>query len=289
VGAAHNGSGQGNMTVTFTDGTTTQVPISFNDWFNDAPTGLSTVVASTHWNQPPVGAIGDQVVGLYGEVYPIPADKTIADLTLPNVGNMNLFSISTANPGPNPTAPPGVSIASAADTVALSDDSNPAVGNFDGAGNSFSAQKLAALGIVPGGPVTVDGATLTFPAQAPGTPDAVSAKGQTLSLDGTGQKITLITTADNGEVLAFLQVNYSDGTNAQFPIDVNDWFDNQPTGGGSLVATAIWNQQPDNPTPHDASLYGLTVDTGAANTKQIISMTLPNDPRLKIFSAAVHS
>jgi len=289
VGAAHNGTGQGNMTVTFTDGSTTTVPISFNDWFSNAPTGLSSIVASSHWNQPPVGGIGDQVVGLYGEVYPIPADKTIADLTLPNVGNMNLFSISTANPGPSPTAPAGVSFASAADTVAVSDDSNPAVGNFDGAGNSFSAQRLAALGITPGGPVTVDGATLTFPAQAPGTPDAVSAKGQTLALTGTGHKVTLLTSANNGEILAFLQVNYSDGTNAQFPIDVSDWFNNQAATGGSIVATAIWNQQPDNPTPHDASLYGYTVDTGASNTKTIISMTLPNDNRLKFFSAAVHS
>jgi beta-glucosidase len=228
-------------------------------------------------------------VSIYGEVYPIPSDKTIADLTLPNVGNLNLFAVSTADPGPNPTAPPGVSFASAADTIAVSDDSNPAVGNFDGAGNSFSAQKLAALGITPGGPATVDGATLTFPAQAPGTPDAVSAKGQTLALDGTGHELTLLTSANNGDVLAFLQVNYSDGTNAQFPVDVNDWYDNQPTGGGSLVATTVWNQQPGNDTPHDASLYGLTIDTGVANPRTIISMTLPNDTRLKVFSAAVHS
>jgi beta-glucosidase len=289
LGSAHNGTGQGTMTVTFTDGTTTNVPISFADWYSNAPTGLSSVVASSHWNQPPTGGIGDHVVGLYGEVYPIPADKTIADLTLPNVGNLNLFSISTANPGPNPTAPAGVPFASAADTVAVSDDSNPAVGNFDGAGNSFSAQRLAALGITPGGPVTVDGATLTFPAQAPGTPDAVSAKGQTLTVDGTGHKLTLLTTANNGEILAFLQVNYSDGTNQQFPIDVNDWYNNQAAPGSSIVATTIWNQQPDNPTPHDASLYGLTIDTGASNTRTIVSMTLPTDNRLKFFSAAVHS
>jgi hypothetical protein len=288
LGSAHNGTGQGTMTVTFTDGTTTNVPISFADWYSNAGTGLSSIVATGQWNQPP-GGIGAHDVSIYGEVYPIPADKTIADLTLPNVGNMNLFSVSTANPGPNPTAPQGVSFASAADTIALSDDSNPAVGNFDGAGNSFSAQKLAALGITPGGPVTVDGANLTFPAQAPGTPDAVSANGQTLAVDGTGHKLTLLTTADDGEVLAFLQVNYSDGTNAQFPVDVNDWYNNQPAAGGSLVATAIWNQQPGNDTPHDASLYGLTVDTGASNTKTIISMTLPHDTRLKFFSAAVHS
>jgi beta-glucosidase len=288
LGAAHNGAGQGNMTVTFTDGSTATVPLSFADWFNDAPTGLSSVVASTQWNQPATGQLGPQVVGLYGEVFPIPADKTIAFLTLPNVGNLNLFSISTANPPPNPTAPAGESFAAAADTIAVSDDSNPALGNLDGAGNSFSAQRLAALGITPGGPVTVDGATLTFPPQAPGTPDAIAAAGQTLSLTGTGHKITLLTTANNGEVQGLLQVNFSDGTNQQVLVDVNDWFNNTPAAGGSIVATSTWNQQPDNPTPHDASLYGDTVDIGATTTKTIISMTLPSDSRLKIFSAAVH-
>ncbi|HEX4703959.1 MAG TPA: glycoside hydrolase family 3 C-terminal domain-containing protein, partial [Pseudonocardiaceae bacterium] len=97
VGAAHNGSGQGTMKVTFTDGSTTNVPVEFADWYSDAPTGLSSVVVSSHWNQPVTGGIGDHVVGIYGEVYPIPANKTIANVTLPNVGNMNIFSISTAN------------------------------------------------------------------------------------------------------------------------------------------------------------------------------------------------
>jgi len=287
VGSAHNGSGQGTMTVTFTDGTTTAVPVSFNDWFANAPTGLSSVVASTNWNQPPTGGIGNHVVGIYGEVYPIPAGKTIADVTLPNVGNLNIFSISTANPPPNPTAPAGVSFASAVNNVALSDNSNPAVGNFDGVGNSYSAQALAGFGITPGNPVNVDGSPVTFPAETPGTPDAVAATGQTLTVTGTGSKISMITAAHNGEILGFLQVNYSDGTNSLVPIDVTDWFNNTPGPGGSILATTTWNQLPSNPTPHDVSLYGLTVDTGSAKT--IISVTLPNDSRLIFFGAAVHS
>jgi hypothetical protein len=287
VGAAHNGTGEGDMTVTFTDGSSVLVPVEFNDWYSDAPTALSSVVVSSHWNQPPTGGIGDHVVGIYGEVYPIPADKTIADVTLPNVGNMNIFSIGTGNPGPNPTAPSGVSFDSAVNTIAVSDNSNPAVGNFDGSGNSYSAQSLASLGITPGNPVNVDGSPVVFASEAPGTPDAVAATGQTLTLTGTGSKIGLIAAADFGDVLGFLQVNYSDGTNSQIPIDVTDWYSNSPGTGGSILATTVWNQQPDNPTPHDISLYGLTVDTGVAKT--IISITLPNDNRLKIFGAAVHS
>jgi hypothetical protein len=98
----------------------------------------------------------------------------------------------------------------------------------------------------------------------------------------------MITAADFGEVLGFLQVNYADGTNSEIPIDVMDWYNNAAGPGGSILATTTWNQQPNNPTPHDVGLYGLTVDTGSP-AKTIISITLPNDGRLKIFSAAVHS
>jgi beta-glucosidase len=289
TGAAHNGSGLGYLTATFTDGTTAMIPVNFSDWYSNAGTGLSSIVATSQWNQPPSGGIGPHDVGLYGEVYPIPAGKTLASVTLPSVGNMVLFSVSTATPGPNPPAPPGVSFAAAANTVALSHDSNPAVGNFDGAGNSFSAEKLAALGIVSGGPVTVDGVSLTFPPQAPGTPDAVATSGQTLNLSGSGNKLTLLTAANNGEVLGFIQVNYSDGTNELVPVDVNDWFNNTPAPGGSIVATTIWNQQPGNVTPHDASLYGATLDLAASAGKTVQSITLPKDGRMKVFAAAVHS
>jgi beta-glucosidase len=288
TGAAHNGEGTGYLTATFTDGTTDTIPVDFQDWYSDAATGLSSIVATSPWNQPP-GGIGPHDVSIYGEVYPLPAGKTLSYVTLPSVGNMVLFSVGTGNPGPLPPAPAGVSFASAADNVAVSHDANPAVGNFDGAGNSFSAEKLAALGIVPGGPVTVDGATLTFPPQAPGTADAVAAEGQTLDLSGSGDKITLLTSADDGEVLGFVTVNYSDGTREQVPVAVNDWYDNTPAPGGSVVATTVWNQQPDNPTPHDASLYGATLDLTASAGKTVVSITLPNDSRMKLFSAAVHS
>ncbi|MEV0404448.1 glycoside hydrolase family 3 C-terminal domain-containing protein [Actinoallomurus sp. NPDC050550] len=287
LGAAHNGAARGTLKTTFTDGTSTDVPIDFSDWYSNAPTGLSSIVATGQWNQPPSGGIGQHDVSLYGEVYPLPAGKTLAYVTMPTVGNLNLFSISTDNPGSLPKAPPGQSFASAVNNAAVSDDSNPGVGNFDGAGNSYSAQALAKHDITPGDPVTVEGTRLTFPSQAPGTPDAVSAEGQTLTVDGTGHKITLLTAASNGEVLAFLQVNYTDGTNELVPIDVADWYDNSPAPGGSLVATTTWNQKPGNNTPHDVSLYGLTIDTGASKT--VTSITLPKDNRLKVFTAAVHS
>lgn len=288
LGSAHNGSARGTLKATFTDGTSADVPIDFSDWFNNTPTGLSSIVATGQWNQPN-GGTWQHDVSLYGEVYPLPAGKTLAYITMPTVGNMNLFSVSTDNPGPLPTAPAGQSFASAANNVAVSDDSDPAAGDFDGSGNSFSAQALAATGITPGGPVTVDGTQLTFPPQAPGQPDAVAAGGQTLTVGGTGHKITLITAADNGDVPAFLQVNYTDGTSDLFPIDVADWYSNMPAAGGSLVATTVWNQKPGNNTPHSVSLYGLTIDTGASNSKTITSITLPTDGRLKVFAASVHS
>ncbi|MBT2594977.1 hypothetical protein [Arthrobacter sp. ISL-72] len=207
---------------------------------------------------------------------------------MPSVGNMKLFSLSTDNPGPLPPAPAAQSIASAVNNVAVSDDSNPGAGDFDGSGNSYSAGALAKYGITAGGKVTVEGAQLTFPSQSPGTANAVASQGQTLSVDDSGHKITLLTASNDGDILGFLRVNYTDGTSEQFPIEVADWFSSNPAPGGSLVASTAWNQRPGNNSPHAVGLYGLTVDTGASNAKTIASITLPSDGRLKVFSAAVH-
>jgi beta-glucosidase len=97
LGAAHNGAARGTLKATFTDGTSADVPIDFSDWYSNAPTALSSIVATGQWNQPPSGGIGPHDVSLYGEVYPLPAGKTLAYVTMPTVGNMTLFSISVAD------------------------------------------------------------------------------------------------------------------------------------------------------------------------------------------------
>jgi beta-glucosidase len=54
--------------------------------------------------------------------------------------------------------------------VGVTDDANPAPGNLDGAGFSFSAQALASAGVVPGGTVTSGSLSFTWPDAPAGEP-----------------------------------------------------------------------------------------------------------------------
>ncbi|WP_240662475.1 NEW3 domain-containing protein [Streptomyces sp. WAC 06738] len=67
-------------------------------------------------------------------------------------------------------------LAAAYNSVGVTDESNTAPGDFDGGGNSFSAQKLADVGLSPGAAVTALGAELTWPDVPPGVKDNVSSR-----------------------------------------------------------------------------------------------------------------
>ena len=90
---------------------------------------------------------------------------------------------------------PSGSSSDAANVVGISDASTFAKGNFDGGGNSFYGERLAAQGFTSGAKVTVEGAELTWPSGAPGTPNM--AKGQTapILVSGTGTHLAMLASA----------------------------------------------------------------------------------------------
>src|SRR5450830_1388073 len=65
-------------------------------------------------------------------------------------------------------------LAAAYNTVGVSDDADPAAGNLDGSGYSFSAQALASVGVTPGGTVTSGSTSFTWPDVPAGQPDTVT-------------------------------------------------------------------------------------------------------------------
>ncbi len=178
---------------------------------------------------------------------------------------------------------PYKSLTAAYDTVGLTDDSNPAPGNWDPAGYSYSAQGLAAQGITPGGTVTVDGVTATFPSPAPGTEDAVTAHGQVIAFPVSTGRLVLVGSATYGEVADHLTVTYTDGSTASVPVDFNDWYSNAATAGSSILATTHWNSA-SGAAPHDVSIYATTAALDPAKT--IATITLPVQPNLHFFVIA---
>ena len=89
---------------------------------------------------------------------------------------------------------PYSSLIAAYNNTGISDNSDVAAADYDGVGDSYSAQALAAgtpTPLTPGGQVTVGGTTLTWPSAAAGTPDNVVTAGQTVALSGSGTDLGL--------------------------------------------------------------------------------------------------
>ncbi len=181
--------------------------------------------------------------------------------------------------GSGSTAVPYSSLAAAYDNFGISDNSDPAGANYDLGGDSYSAEALAAgtpTPLEPGGQVTIDGTTLTWPNVPAGALDNVVADGQTVDLSGSGSDLGVLAASQNGTATGTITVNYTDGTSQSFTLTMADWYSNAPAAGGQIVdTTSSWNQS--TPTgSHAVSVYFASVPLESGKT--VASVTLPSLP-----------
>ncbi|HEX6448140.1 MAG TPA: glycoside hydrolase family 3 C-terminal domain-containing protein [Trebonia sp.] len=184
-------------------------------------------------------------------------------------------------------AVPYPSLSAAYNTAGVSDDSDPAAGNFDGSGYSYSAQALASVGITPGGTVSSGGYNFTWPNVAAGQLDAVTPSGQVVDLSGTGSQLAFLGAGSNGTQTGQVTVTYTDGTTSTGTITLSDWYSNAAVTGDSLVATTpYWNEPAGSTLPknHQVSLYLTTVPLTAGKT--VASVTLPGNANMHVFATA---
>lgn len=186
-------------------------------------------------------------------------------------------------------------LAEAFNNVGITDETDPTPGNFDGDGNSYSAQALAAGDpanpadptVVPGSHVSVAGATFTWPDVPAGTVDNVAGGGVTVKLSGQGSRLAFLG-AEAGFVSDTVTVHYTDGTTSSADLGFPNWCCTDPTAYGAQVA-----------------FYGLHRDTqsGPANfgihyqvfynsipitsSKTVASVTLPKATQIHIFDMVV--
>jgi beta-glucosidase len=181
--------------------------------------------------------------------------------------------------GSTTAAVPYPSLAASYDNFGISDNADPAGGNYDLGGDSYSAEALAAgtpTPLSPGGQVTVGGTTLTWPNVAAGALDNVVANGQTVDLSGSGSDLGVLAASQNGTATGTITVNYTDGTSQSFTLTMADWYSNAPAAGDQIVdTTSSWNQS--TPTgSHAVSVYFASVPLAAGKT--VASVTLPSLP-----------
>lgn len=122
------------------------------------------------------------------------------------------------------TETPYPTLAAAFNDVGVSDQSNPAAGDFDGYDDSFSAQALAAAGVVPGSVVRANGAVFQWPSAPAGTVDNVQGRngGATIDLSGSGSRLAFLG-AEYGAVRGTVRVSYTDGTTTASRLGFPNW------------------------------------------------------------------
>ncbi|MGW3962520.1 SGNH/GDSL hydrolase family protein [Amycolatopsis sp. NPDC005003] len=174
------------------------------------------------------------------------------------------------------------SLAAAFDNAGTSPAGSPSAADLDGSGHSFVAEDFTAAGWSRGRAVTVDGAPLTLPAAAPGTPDNVVADGQRIRGRFAGAALSFLVTSTGAAAEGTGTLEYADGHVRGFRLGAPDWI----VGPGSRLTVAFprWNT-PDGPGAVPAKLYTVSVplDPGAAVT----AVTLPKPGpggRLHVFA-----
>jgi predicted alpha-1,2-mannosidase len=156
------------------------------------------------------------------------------------------------------------------------DGSTTCDANMDGDGFSYSANLLAADGITPGGTVTADGLSFTWPDVAACTPDNILAFGQTMLVNGTAGATTLglLGSSTNGGSSGTIVINYTDGTSSTATVSFNDWA-SSPGNGDTAVATMAYRNAIGGGT-QGITMYLFATTVPVDSSKTVASITFPD-------------
>jgi predicted alpha-1,2-mannosidase len=244
------------------------------DWKASADNGLSISPASGTLTVPAGQTAKAPVTVTAGDTegrYLVSFDFSLADGTaLPHAS----ANVAVAKPGelwPYYT------------NAGVSDDGAPTTASFDTSGYSYSAQALAAAGLSPGQPVTVDSLTYTWPDAASAELDNIEASGQTIALPGSGtvSRIGLLgsaTNAGSAGATGTLTVTYTDGSTENVDVGFSDWTlgagSYTPLPGDVTAATTSYRNATDGSSEQvDTYVFATSADLTAGKT--VASITLP--------------
>jgi len=278
LGASQNGTASGTVTVSYTDGSNQSFNLNMADWYSNSPAvGNQILTTTSSWNGPQA----PHPVSIYFASVPLQQGKQVSSVTLPVLRNaggataMHIFAMATGTGTPTAGAPYS-SLVAAYDNVGITDNANPAPGNFDGTGDSYSAQNLAAGTPTPltaGGQATFGGTTFTWPT-AVGTPNDVIADGQTINLSGSGTDLGFLGAGAFGAASGTGTITYTDGSTQPYSLVMADWYNNAPVAGDEIATTTTsWNFSSSTQVTHPVSIYFESVPLQAGKT--VASVTLP--------------
>jgi hypothetical protein len=280
---------------TFAAGTPTHVNVSFRNLGTvkdskavvrlNVPAGWRVSPASQTFKSI---AAGDAVAGSF-QVIPgaIPAGKVTFSLDATATYTSKNGSATAAGSQTVISNTPYPNLAAAFNNVAITDETDPTKGNFDGDGNSYSAQALAAAGAPPGATVTSNGASFSWPAAAAGTKDNVAGSGVLVRVSGQGGKLAFLG-SEAGFDTDSVTVTYTDGTTTTGTIGFPNWCCSDPHAYGASPAIVTDHRNtPSGPANFGTSyqVFYNSVPIDAAKT--VATVTLPSKQSIHIFAVSV--
>ncbi|GAA1991768.1 hypothetical protein GCM10009799_17070 [Nocardiopsis rhodophaea] len=196
-------------------------------------------------------------------------------------------SLDRGVPAARPTPPPPP-LAEHFDNAGISDDTDTAAADLDGAGRSLSAVALKRAGWGPGQRLTLHRTQLTWPDTAPGEPDNAVADGQEVGVSGRGDALTLLAAATGGTATGSGRIIYTDGTWDRYTVTVPDW----ATGPHPTKAIALpYANAPQGRIERPALLYARTVPADPA--REVARVELPraadDTARMHVFALGLRA
>jgi hypothetical protein len=287
LGSATNGNTSGTAILHYTDGSSQSFTLGLTDWLKPTPAFGNTLVATLAYRNT---LKGHQRLKnyLFSAEVDLQAGKTLASVTLPvssdGPGRLHIFAFATSGPfGSN-------------NNIGTSDDKSPGAANFDGLGDSYSAQALQADGCNPGDNAFFGGTTGTvfqWPAGTSGTPNNIIATGQTLPVNPLAQTTLLafVGAAVGGPVSGTATIHYSDGSEQTFQLGFSDWTLKQGTERLAFGNQVMYSMPYHNTARGRAEVktYLFYAEVALQPGKTVRSVTLP-DPhgsgQMHIFALA---
>jgi beta-glucosidase len=281
LGSSQNGTASGIVTIHYMDGSSQSFNLNIADWYANAPAvGNELVTTTSSWNFQS-NPLGPHPVSVYFASLPLQRGKKVSSVTLPvltaagGTTAMHIFAMAVGNGTPTMGAP-YPSLAAAYDNAGISDNSDPSAANYDGTGESYSSQALAAgtpTPLTPGGQATIDGTKFTWPTPV-GAPDNVIADGQIIDVSGSGTELGFLGAAGFGTASGTGTITYTDGSTQTYSISMADWYNNAAVPGDQIATTtSSWNSSSSTQVQHSVSVYYASV--ALEQGKTVKSVTLP--------------
>lgn len=227
-----------------------------------------------------------------GGITGIPTTCAASRFTLTGIGapgTPNARQTFTISPRTSPKPPTvgTLSLTSAFNNVGITSQTDVATGYFDGYGNSFSAEQLAAAGVTPGATVTVQGTEFAWPNVAAGTPDNVVGSA-VIQGSGRGGSTLAFLGSEAGDVTDDVTVTYTDGTATTASIGFPNWLDSSPTEFGATLAFSTQGRNTPGGYGNTSGAYRVFYNQiPLDSTKTIETVRLPASTKIHVFALTV--